>query len=661
MQNCSPSSPTNTIKLIFALLLLSLLLTTLIYSPGLSGGFIFDDAGNITENEALQIDKIEQGQLVTAALSGYAGPLKRPISVLSFALNYYAAGNFSPYHFKLTNIVIHLANGIGLFLLTTLILTAYKKINSPTLKQQRIYVISLVASTIWLVHPINLTSVLYVVQRMNSLSSLFIIWGLIFYVWGRIRLIDGKTALPIILISFPIFFGLAAFSKENGVLLPAFMLAIEISIFRFYTPTKKSKYVIQCLFGATILIPVIVFFFAATQSQWLTSSYITREFSLTERMLTEPRVLWFYISLILAPTQNRLGLFHDDIAISTSIFEPITTLFAITALILTFAGAAYLIKRAPILSFGIFFFFFGHSLESSVLPLDIAYEHRNYLPSYGLIFAIAFYVLRSSSKEKKIQTLKNWAAVAAILALSITTITRADYWGNPLKHSRAEALHHPHSSRANTFLGTEYAQLASTYPDNAEKLLPLATKHLELAIQLNRKNTVALFSLIGAKQTAGEKLDVALLEKLLYRLEYQPFSPSTVSGLNYFVSCVTKKICPDIENRIMDIFNASLRNPTVSGRAKSEILTLASKYAYETLRDGDSALYLIAQAASTSPNNPRYRLHLVTLLQNLGRIDDAEEELSTASNLDRLGQYTLTINHHRKNIANIRSKNRGQQ
>ena len=657
MQNHRPSFLPSTIKPILALLLLSLLLTILIYSPGLSGGFIFDDIGNIVENEALKIDHLEKEPLIAAALSGHAGPLKRPISLLSFAFNYYAVGDFSPYYFKLTNLLIHLTNGIGLFLLTTLILTAYKKTSYPRLEQQRIYVISLIACTIWLVHPINLTSVLYVVQRMNSLSSLFVIWGLVFYAWGRIRLISAKPALPIILVSFPVFLGLAALSKENGILLPVFMLALEITIFRFSAPTKKGKYIIQGLFGITVLLPAIIFLiFIATQPQWITSSYLTRDFSLTERILTEPRVLWFYISLILIPTQGRLGIFHDDIAISTSIFEPSSTFFAITSLALALTIAIYSVKRAPLLSFGIFFFLFGHSLESSIFALDIAYEHRNYLPSYGLIVAVVFYALHTAPKQNKTLLLKNVASVAVILTLSSITFARADYWSHPLKHSDAEAQHHPYSPRANTFVGIEYLKLAKIYPEDSKELLALATKHLQTSTQLDRKNTTALFNIIGISQMAGEELNTTQVKELLYRLEHQPFTPSTVSGINHYISCVKHKECPGLQDIIKPIFDASLKNPTVSGRAKSEILTMASKYSYETLLDNESALYLIAQAAETTPNNPRYRLHLVTLLHSLGRLDDAEKELDAASRLDPFGQHSLAIKRHRKSIAETRGK-----
>ncbi len=652
MKNNKPLFTQNIKKSTLALLLLSLPLTILIYSPGLSGGFVFDDFGNIVENEALKIDTFEKESLISAALSGHAGPLKRPISVLSFAFNYYATGDFSPYYFKVTNLIIHLINGIGLFLLTTLILTAYKKTKKTDLKQKYIYFISLVVSTIWLVHPINLTSVLYVVQRMNSLSSLFIIWGLVFFTWGRIRLINGKPAISLILLSFTIFWVLAVFSKENGILLPAFMLALELTLFNFATQTRKSKYVIQGLFGITVLLPIIVFLIIATQSQWLTAPYITRDFSLVERLLTESRVLWFYISLIFIPTQARLGLFHDDITLSTSLIDPISTLLACTGIILALTIAIYLRKRSPILSFGILFFLFGHSLESSVFALDIAYEHRNYLPSFGLILAAVFYILPLLPEQNL--PIKKLISVTVVILLSFITFARADYWGNPLKHANAEALHHPNSPRANVFLGSAYAKLAENNPENSQQLFTLAIKHLQKAVDLDRKNTIALFNLITSNQIMGKELNTSWVKNLLHRIEHQPFTPSTLNGIKNIMSCVNKNTCPSLQAIMKPIFDASLKNSGVSGRTKAEILTMASMYSAETLHDNASALYLIAQAAEATPNTAHYRLHLVTLLYNLGRFDDAEKELKTASIIDHLGRYTLLIKQHRKNIFEAR-------
>ena len=641
-------------KSTLVLLLLSLLLTILIYSPGLSGGFVFDDFSNIVENEALKIDSLEKDSLTAAALSGHAGPLKRPISVLSFALNYYATGDFSPYYFKITNLIIHLINGVGLFLLVTLILTAYKQTTRHKLEQQHIYFISLVVSTVWLIHPINLTSVLYVVQRMNSLSSLFIIWGLVFFAWGRIRLISGQSGIHLILVSFTIFWILATLSKENGILLPVFMLALELTLFNFATQTKKSKYVIQGLFGITVLLPIIIFLIIATQSQWLTTPYITRDFSLIERLLTESRVLWFYISLILIPTQARLGLFHDDITLSTSLIDPISTLFACMGIALILAIALYFRKRTPILSLGILFFLFGHSLESSVFALDIAYEHRNYLPSFGLILAATFYILLPLSSEQKKFLIQKLISVTVIILLSVITLVRADYWGHPLKHANTEALHHPNSPRANIFLGIAYAKLAETNPNNSEQLFTLATKHLQAAADLDHKNTIALFNLIASNQNTGKELNTNWVEKLLHRIEHKPFTQSTLNGIKNVMFCINQNKCPSLKNIIKPIFDASLRNPGVSGRTKAEILTMAGMYASEALNDNESALYLIAQAAETTPNIAHYRLNLVTFLYNIGRFDDAEKELKTASKVDVLRRYTRSIKQHRKNIFEAR-------
>ncbi len=154
-------------------------LTYLVYSPGLGGGFLFDDTFNITHNEALHADNLDWDQLKAASLSTEAGPLKRPVAMFSFALNHIATG-LDAYYFKLTNLAIHLLTGASLLLLSVFLLRSYNLRLPIPLKERQIFVIGLAVAAAWLVHPFNLTSVLYIVQRMNSLVVLFTVWGLIF-------------------------------------------------------------------------------------------------------------------------------------------------------------------------------------------------------------------------------------------------------------------------------------------------------------------------------------------------------------------------------------------------------------------------------------------------------------------------------------------------
>ena len=129
--------------------------------------------------------------------------------------------------------------------------------------------------------------------------------------------------------------------------------------------------------------------------QWLWAGYDLRSFTLFERLLTEGRVLWFYLGLIVFPQLEHLGLYHDDIAISTGLFTPWTTLPALVGLAWLAFLSWWTRTRAPLVSFGIAWFLIGHAMESTVLPLEIAHEHRNYLPLLGILLAAAWVLLRA--------------------------------------------------------------------------------------------------------------------------------------------------------------------------------------------------------------------------------------------------------------------------
>ena len=105
--------------------------------------------------------------------------------------------------------------------------------------------------------------------------------------------------------------------------------------------------------------------------KWLWAGYELRSFTLLERLLTEARVLWFYLGLIVLPRFEAFGLYHDDISLSTGLLMPWTTLPALLGLAGLVGIAWHVRNRAPLLAFGIAWFLIGHSLESTVLPLEI--------------------------------------------------------------------------------------------------------------------------------------------------------------------------------------------------------------------------------------------------------------------------------------------------
>ncbi len=193
--------------------------TLAVYWPGLSGGFLFDDYPNIVDNHGVQPHDASLASLVGTALSSSSSEFKRPLASLSFAVNYLASG-LDPYWMKLTNLVIHLLNGLLVFLLARALLQCLPvgarsrampfneheqdldkgiaRERAPTgargVDDQRIGVIAALIAAGWMLLPINLTGVLYVVQRMESMANLFVLLGLLGYVAGRRRMLGMTQA-----------------------------------------------------------------------------------------------------------------------------------------------------------------------------------------------------------------------------------------------------------------------------------------------------------------------------------------------------------------------------------------------------------------------------------------------------------------------------------
>ena len=308
------------------------LLTAGIYVPGLSGDYMFDDMPNLLHNTQLDVESLNTESLQGAAFSSGSGKFRRPVSMLSFTLNRYFFG-IDPYSHKVVNLIIHLLTGIGLYLLSRQLIHAYRQQRCPALSDRALRWIPVVVTGLWLVHPLNLTPVLYIVQRMTSLAALFTVLGLCLYMTGRMRLLNGKSGMPLILTGLILFGGLALLSKESGALLPLYMLVLELTLFQFRNNKEKPDISVIIFFAATVALPaILVLLYLASHPGYLTGGYSFRDFNLQERVLTEGRVLIFYLKSILIPSISELGLFHDDITVSRGLFDPPATFYSLMAL-----------------------------------------------------------------------------------------------------------------------------------------------------------------------------------------------------------------------------------------------------------------------------------------------------------------------------------------
>ena len=412
--------PPSLSKAHLAFFLLALALTTIaVYHQGIHGPFVFDDHGNIQENTQIRITELTPATVADATLSGRAGPLKRPVAMLSFALNYYFADGYQYFAFKLTNVLIQVTCAWLLFIFSLQLLRMPVIVKNSNLHDKIVPYLAFSIAMLWAVHPINLTSVLYIVQRMTSLSTLFALATLIFYIKARQNIANKHPIKNFFtyITSFVCFL-LAIFSKENALLIPAYLFLIEWMFFSDKNPwtnystlpirAKKFIYTLLALSAFTILI--LAFDYAA-------GGYSSRSFTLIERVLTESRIITFYISLIVLPRINAFGLFHDDIQLSTSLIDPWTTLLSIVFIISLVILAVRWRVNKPLVSFGILFFFTAHLLESTIFGLEIAHEHRNHLASIGIIIALVGFFIHWPSFNKRIYTAACCAFFIVLLSL----------------------------------------------------------------------------------------------------------------------------------------------------------------------------------------------------------------------------------------------------
>lgn len=619
-----------------ATLFLCLVFTAVIYYPGLTGDFIFDDFQNIVSNKKLQFDDLNFNSLISASLSSYAGMLKRPVSMLSFGLNYYFSGA-NPYSYKIVNLLIHLMTGIGIFVLTRLILKEYYKSRKQELTQQALYWLPLIICCIWLVHPLNLTSVLYIVQRMTSLASLFTIFGVCMYVWSRSRHIEHNRGFWLIPAGILLFGGLAIFSKESGALLPLFLLLVETTLFRFKNHNDKTDYKIVSLFSIILLIPVTGAIISLIyKPDFLIGGYAYRDFTLTERIMTQARVIIFYLKMIVLPSTTDLGIFHDDILISKSLTKPLTTMPAIAAILGMLSLGLALMRKHPLLGFGILWFFVGHTLESTIIPLEMAHEHRNYLADYGVIFFIC-YLINISGFTRQRKLIRYSSVLIAISLLSGITFLRAHQWGDTTLHAIFEAEHHPNSQRSTYESGRAYANLTLYKKhDKAEE----AFQMLERSRILDNKSIQPNISLIILSYKLGRPVKYVWIKEAREKLRSLPITTASINSLLELVKCQSHR-CKLTKDEMNSLLTSALENRSTHNL--SNILTVYAYNAFNNYKDYNLSYSLFREAIEISPNTIQYRINFIDLLLAMKLHESAHTQLKYIKENNTFGKYNTSI------------------
>jgi hypothetical protein len=397
------------------------LLAALPFTGGLPGDFVFDDIPNIVNNDMLQMKQLSVDSLIKIATAPQISGSLRTLPTLTFALDYWRAGSLDPATFKATNIFIHGLTALALaWFFLALLATA-------SVPEKRARWIAPALALAWALHPLQVSSVLYVVQRMQTLGTLFLVLALLAYLQARRAQLSGSSGRTGLLVS-ALLWVIAMGCKEDSILLPAYMLALELTVLRFGAADSTLATRLRRGYLAASLVGAAAYILWIIPNNWNWEAYPARNFSSPERLLTQARVLCLYLWQIVVPLPSHMPFYYDWLQPSRSLLQPWTTLPAI-ALVAGILGLAWRLRiRLPLFSLGVFLFFGAHFLTSNVIGLELAFEHRNHFALIGAVLALGSLLAHVGTRLKLSPATQAVACATLLTALGSATLLRANDW-----------------------------------------------------------------------------------------------------------------------------------------------------------------------------------------------------------------------------------------
>ena len=472
------------------------------FAPVLSGGFLFDDFANL---KALgEYGPIRDLEGIARYLThGIADPLGRPVAMASFLVD---ARDWpaEPGPFLRSNLVVHIVNS----LLLALLLARLGRLRglSPRLAGKA----ALAASALWAMHPLWVSTVGYVVQRHAMLAATFVLLGVLAWLLAVTAFREGNRSRGWLLAAgaMPACGVLAALSKANGMLLPLLVLVLHFFVIMRpaeRSPSERHAVVLLLVFPSILLVAALL----AT----IDPDPPGRAWSLAERLMSQPRALADYLAHLAIPQVDSVGLFADGFQVSTSWTSPCTTLPAAVFILGLVVAPFALRRRFPALAGALAFYFAGHVMESSILPLELYFEHRNYLPAMLLGWPLALHLLSHPWQARTGPPILG----LLLLVLAFVTFQRALLWADQPRQAAVWALSLPDSPRAQTWaaqhemqrgqIKTAKARLSAAlenHPTNA--MLALNLMDIECLQGQLAPATVERAAAAVAKAGAGEDM-----------------------------------------------------------------------------------------------------------------------------------------------------------
>ncbi|TCV79096.1 tetratricopeptide repeat protein [Sulfurirhabdus autotrophica] len=599
-------------SLLPVLALLGLLIFAgLIYSAGLSGIYLLDDAENLQHLQNYSSGDNWRDYL-GVALSQFSGAT-RILPMFSFALQYAAWPNH-PAQMIAVNIGIHLANGVLVFLLCRKLI----KLADIT---QGMWV-AWIATAIWLLSPIQVSGTLYIIQRINQFAAFFIFVGLIAYLHGRsIANVSNRLALLWMTVGLVVGGALAVLSKENGVLMPLLILVIEGTLLRS-TPWPTGGRVWRwCLLYLPLM---FIFAFIVWRFDSMIGHYV-RPFTIPERFLTECRILFDYLRVIFVPRAAGLGLFHDDERVAQWVSGDI--FYLVLVLILGILAWSFR-RRFPIAAFGVLWFFAGHILESTFIPLELYFEHRNYLPLFGLAFSMSCLSVWAVGKATGIiRAVLIFFFVSWLALMCLATWQQTSLWGNPPALAEVAENEHPNSIRAILFQAGMLNYLG--FKEAAGRRMLRITEHPN-----SHPEYYPEWLFMGCD---GHMQNLPKVENIVIALRNMKRSVDTVNGLAKLADAFDEGKCAGISlESVLKITYALKENPEYSSSYyKLEVLT--GRYLLASGKFDEAAARFEKVASNTGQIEPAFlqvkALHAAKKFKKARNVLDGIERLISTQGL----------------------------
>ncbi len=599
--------------------------TLLVYANSFHSPFVFDDYNTIVKNNPqLQIDDLTFTALKNAVVQSTSS--NRPVASMTLALNYYFGG-VETFGYHAVNVGIHMLTGICLFFLIITLLKHAASSSAPGGNPSRNQIdarnswIAFLSALIWLLHPLQTNGVTYIVQRMTSLSVLFYLLSMLLYIHGRTLMRRGHLKQSVFSFSGCFATGICAvLSKEIAATLPLFILLYEWFFLQDLRAIKIRTMIIGGLVSVVTFWGIAWFFLGVHPVDRILAGYGHWGFTLSERVLTEFRVIAYYLSIMIFPHPDRLMLDYDY-PLSHSIVDPGATLISAVMVLLIFIIAVYSAKKHRLLAFGILWFLGNLMIESSVIGIEIIYEHRLYLPSMMIFFLL----IDGGDKLISVKRVKQAGVVVTLLTLSLWTFQRNQTWRDDVGFWKDNARKAPHDARP-----LQNIAYAMQQRESHKEAVLYYQKALEL-----EEDPAAFYNMGISLGEMGFHLEAVMAYK---QADQQNYDAKDLHGkLAYELTMLGEF------NKALENYQRAIAIDSGNQKAKDDLDALS-----DFLRRCRTPEACLQKLSEQYPNTPELQFKKAFLLERERKIKQAiagyQKTLSLMPESDR-ELYVMTLNH----------------